>query len=188
MGKIRRFRQPSRQRGQALLHHDAAAQRDGQPAYGPCAHLHLAGHPHPLSPDEGQRRAVAARHRSRRHRDADGGRAAARSRAVGPSQARPRQIHRTRLAMEGRIRRHDHAPAPLARRLARLVARTVHDGRGPVGRGAPRLRPASSRRAALSRQAAGQLGPEAAHRGQRSRSREPRDQGLALVSEISGRG
>ncbi len=188
VGEVRRLRLSSRQPGQALLHHDAAAQCHGQPAYGPRADLHAAGHSHPLSPHEGSRRAVAAGHRSCRHRDADGGRAPARSRAIGPAQARPRQIHRARLAMEGRVRRHDHAPAPLARCLARLVARALHDGRGALRRGAPRLRPAASRRPDLSRQAAGELGPEAAHRGQRSRSREPGDQGLALVSEISDRG
>ena len=40
----------------------------------------------------------------------------------------------------------------------------------------------------LSRQAAGQLGPEAPHRDFRSRGREPRDQGLALVFPLSDRG
>ena len=34
----------------ALHHHDAAAQRDRQPAHGPRAELHASGHPDPLSP------------------------------------------------------------------------------------------------------------------------------------------
>ncbi len=69
----------------ALYHHDAAAQRHRQPAYGPCAELHPAGHPDPLSPHARARRAVAAGHRPCRHRHPDGGRAPARRREQRPA-------------------------------------------------------------------------------------------------------
>ena len=41
---------------------------------------------------------------------------------------RPREIPQTRLAMEGKTRRHHHPPAQKARLLVRLDARTVHHG------------------------------------------------------------
>ena len=65
-----------------------------------------------------------------------------------------RQIHRRDigreefiqqgLGVEGRIRRHDLQPAEAARRLLRLVARTLHHGRGPVQGRARGLRHAST--------------------------------------------
>ena len=45
---------------------------------------------------------------------------------------------RTRLAMEGRKRRRHRQPVEAARRVLRLVARTLHHGRRPVARGASR--------------------------------------------------
>ena len=45
-----------------------------------------------------------------------------------------RGVHRARLAMEGGIRRHDHAAVAPAGRLAGLAARALHHGRGPVAR------------------------------------------------------
>ena len=49
-----------------------------------------------------------------------------------------RQVHRARVAMEGGIRRHHHAPVAPAGRLARLAARTLHHGRRSVRGGARR--------------------------------------------------
>ncbi len=42
----------------------------------------------------------------------------------------PRGIPRARLGVEGRKRRHHHEPAQAPGRLGRLVARTLHHGRG----------------------------------------------------------
>ena len=47
--------------------------------------------------------------------------------------SRPRGIRRARLGVEGGVRLHDHAPDAPPRRVRRLVARALHDGRGPVG-------------------------------------------------------
>ncbi len=102
--------------------------------------------------------------------------------------ARPRGVHRAGVAVEGGVGRHHHPPAPLARRLPRLEPRALHHGRGPVGRGAQGLRRAPPGRADLPRQAARQLGPQAPYRGLRPRGREPRDQGLAVVFQLSDRG
>ena len=81
----RRVRRTAGQQRGALHHHDPAAERHRQPAYGPRADLHAAGHADPLAADAGARRAVAAGHRPCRHRHADGGGAAA-----GPGR-RPRR-------------------------------------------------------------------------------------------------
>ena len=51
-----------------------------------------------------------------------------------PAGPRPRSVRRARVGMEGAIRRHDLAPDAAARQLGRLVARSLHDGRGPVAR------------------------------------------------------
>ena len=40
----------------------------------------------------------------------------------------PREVRRDRLGLEGRVRRHDHEPATLARRHGGLGARALHDG------------------------------------------------------------
>ena len=63
-------------------------------------------------------------------------------------------------------------PDAPARRVRRLVARALHDGRRPVRRGARDVRPAARGRPHLSRQAPRQLGPEARHGGVGSRSRQ----------------
>ena len=53
--------------------------------------------------------AVAARHRPRRHRDPDGGRArSSPPRATRPARARPRGVRRRGLGVEGGIGRHHH--------------------------------------------------------------------------------
>ena len=59
-------------------------------------------------------------------------------------------IRRARLGVEGAVRRHDHAPDAPARRLGRLVARPLHDGRGPVARGHAKFR-APARRGLIYR-------------------------------------
>ena len=93
-----------------------------------------------------------------------------------------------RLAMEGRVRRADHQSAEAARRLLRLVARALHHGRGTVPRRAQGVRRSLPRRAHLQGQAPRQLGPEAAHRHLRPRSRAGRGEGSPLASALSARG
>ena len=90
--------------------------------------------------------------------------------------------------MEGGIRRPDHQSAEAARRLVRLVARALHHGRGAVPRRAQGVRRSLPRRAHLQGQAPGQLGPEAAHRHLRPRSRADRGEGSPLASALSARG
>ena len=70
----------------------------------------------------------------------------------------PRSVRRARVGVEGGVGLDDHAPDAPARRLGRLVARALHDGRRPVGRGARDVRAPVRRRPHLSRQAARQLG------------------------------
>ena len=88
---------------------------------------------------------------------------------------RPREVHRARLGMERGIRLDDHEPDAPPRRVGRLVARTLHDGRRPVRRGAPRIRRVVSRGPDLSRQAARELGSGAEDRGVRPRSQQRGD-------------
>ena len=142
----------------------------------------------PLRAHARQGRALAARHRPRRHRHPDGGRAPADGApGAGPARARPREVPREGLGLEGGVGRHHHQPAQAARRLLRLVARALHHGRGALARGAQGVRRALPRGADLQGQAAGQLGPEAAHRHLRPRSAAGRDQGPALALPLSGR-
>ena len=91
-----------------------------------------------------------------------------------PPRTGPRGLHRAGLAVEGRIRRHDHPPAAPAGRLLDWPRErfTLDEGLSaavrkvfvdPVQAGAD-----------LPRQAAGELGPEAPDRDLRSRGGEPR--------------
>ena len=150
LGRRRRVsrRAGGRARRKALHHRHSAAERHRLAAYGPRAQQHAAGHPLPLRAHARARRAVAAGHRPCRHRDADGGRAAADGAAAArPPRHGPREIPRARLGVEGRERRHHHQPAQAARRLLRLVARALHHGRGAVARGPEGVRRALPRRA-----------------------------------------
>ena len=57
------------------------------------------------------------------------------------ARARTRGVHRADVAVARPLRRRDHGPAPPARRVARLPARAVHDGRAVRQGGAQVLRP-----------------------------------------------
>ena len=170
-------------------HHDPAAERHRLPAYGSCADLHGAGHADPLPPHDGPRRAVAAGHRPRRHRHADGGGAAAR-RPRGSTGAR----WAARSSSSGSGNGRPSPAAPSRSQLRRLGASldwprerfTMDDGLSAAVREV--FVDAVSRRPDLSRPAAGQLGPETADRDFRPRGGEPRDPGFALVSPLSDRG
>ena len=84
---------------------------------------------------------------------------------AGPNPPRPgpRRVHRTGLDLEGGIRRHHHPPVAADGRLGGLDRErfTMDDGLSAAVR---RCSSACTRRADLSRPAAGQLGPGAAHR------------------------
>ena len=186
MGAGRPLRAEPRPVGRALLHHDAAAERHRRPAHGSCGQLHAAGHAGPLSPDAGPRGAVAARQRSCRHRDPDGGRAPAG--AEEPARDRPRGVHRAGLEVEGAVGRHHQPAAAPPGRVRRLVARPLHHGRGPVRRGPEGVRRPLSRRPDLQGQAAGQLGLRAADRGLGPRGRADRGRRPSLVHPLPDRG
>ena len=98
---------------------------------------------------------------------------------------RPRSIHRACLGVEGAVGRPDHPPAPPPRRQLRLGQRALHHGRGLFGRGHQGVRRALQARPALSRQAAGQLGPQVPDRDQRPGGRDPRGAGPVLAPQIS---
>jgi hypothetical protein len=88
-----------------------------------------AGHSRPPCASAGQGCLVGGRHRSCRHRHADGGRAQslARASSASSSAAKPSSS----MCGNGRASRAaDHAPAPPPRRLVRLGERALHDGRG----------------------------------------------------------
>ena len=72
----------------ALCDRHSAAQRDRRLAPGARPEQHAAGHPDPHEADAGLQRPVDARHRSRRHRHAGGGRTAAEG-GRGQDAARP---------------------------------------------------------------------------------------------------
>ena len=57
------------------------------------------------------------------------------------------RVHRARVGMEGAVGRHDHPPAQAARRIVRLVARALHDGRGTLRRRCARCSSASGKKA-----------------------------------------
>src|SRR5690606_4689062 len=88
--------------GRAVLHRDPAAERDRHVAHGACVPAHDHGRADPLASDARPERAVAARHRPRRHRDADGRRASAERGGHVAARDRPRALHRAGLAWKER--------------------------------------------------------------------------------------
>ena len=152
-----------RRRGQAprrdVRHLRAAAERDRRAAHGPRAERLDPGPADPLAPDAGLRHALAARLRPRRHRDAERRREAARRGGDLAQGARPRGVRGARLGAPRRHRQDDHGPVPQARRLARLRARALHDGRRLHRGGDALLRPPLGSRLDLPRQPDRQLVP-----------------------------
>ena len=169
---------PDRKDGAALLHRHPAAQRDGLAAHGACAEQHAAGRALPLRAHARQGRALAAGHRSRRHRDADGGRAPADGAAgAEPARAGAREVRREGVGVEGGERLGDPQPVEAPRRLVRLEPRALHHGRGSVEGRAQGVRRSLQRQAHLQGQAARQLGPEVPDRDLRPRGRAGRGEG-----------
>ncbi len=172
----------------AVLHRAAAAERHRHAAHGPRVPANADGRADPLAPDERRQHALAGGHRPCGDRHADRRRAAAQGGRRVTARARPRCVQRARMGVEGGIRRRDHAADAPARPVGRLVARAVHDGRGPVGGRAGNVRAAVRGRPDLSRQAARQLGPEARHGRVRPRSRFRGGAGEALGDPLSACG
>ncbi len=156
LGSRRLFR--TRRQRRALLHRDSAAERDGHAAHGPRAAGHHHGCPDALPPHARPPHSVAARHGSRRHRDADGGRAVARARRHVARATRPREIPRARVAVEGTLGQHDRAADAPSRCVCRLDARTLHDGPRSVASRSRGIRSALRRGPDISRQTARELG------------------------------
>ena len=95
----------------------------------------------------GQADEVDPRHRPRRDRDADAGRAPAQVRGHQPRGDRARGVRRARVALARAVRRHDHRPVQAPRRVVRLRGRALHARRGLRPRGAEGLRRRSTTRA-----------------------------------------
>ena len=178
----RRVRLRSRIERGAVHHHDPAAERHRQPAHGPRADLHPAGRADPLAAHAGPRRAVAAGHRSRRHRHSDGGGApAGRARASRPARAGARGF------VERVWQWKAESGGTITRQLRRLGASldwprerfTMDDGLSAAVREV--FVTLHKRGPDLPRPPAGELGPEAADRDLRPRGGEPGGQGHPLV-------
>ena len=85
---------------------------------------------------------------------------AARSRRRGRASATSAaRLRRVRPGVARALRRHDHEPVPAARRLARLPAHALHDGRGLLPRGHALVRPPLRARLDLPREPDRQLVP-----------------------------
>ena len=175
--------------GAALLHRHSAAQRHRLAAHGPRAQQHAAGHPVPLRAHARQGRAVAARHRSRRHRDPDGGRAP----ADGAPGAGRRDIGRDKF-LEKVWEWKAESGGTIINQLKRLGAScdwsrerfTMDEG---LSRAVLKVFvDALQRGPDLQGQATGQLGPEAADRDLRPRGAAGRGEGSSLAHQVSDRG
>ncbi len=130
---------------------------------------------------------MAARQRSRGHRDADRRRESAQGRRNVAARPRAREVRRARLGVEGGVRLDDHEPDATARHVGRLVARALHDGRGAVRSGTRHVRAAVRRQPHLPRQAPRQLGSDARHGRVGPRGRQRRGAGKALGAALSVR-
>ena len=183
---------PVRRRGAkrpaGLLDRHPAAQRHRRSAHGPRPEQHPAGHPLPLPPPVRGQRAVDARHRPRRDRHPERGRAQAGPGRHGPARPRPRALHRRGLEVARGLRQRDHQPAQAARGLLRLGARALHHGRGPLARRAQGLRGALPRWADLPGRLHHQLVPPLPHGAGRSRGRARGDRRQPLPRALPVRG
>ena len=172
--------------GQAgVLPRHPAAERDRRPAHGPHVRDGAGRHHDALATHEREERALAAGYRPCRHRHADACGASTSHRGIGPQVARPREVSRARLAMEGDVRRSDRQSAQARRSELRLVPRAIHDGSGSLAGGHRMLRAALRARPGLSRGIPGQLGPGHANRHLGPRGRVRDAEGLALASAVS---
>ena len=168
----------------AVLHRDTAAERDRQPAHGACLPGHGDGRAHPLPPHARRLHPLAAGRGPCRHRHADGGGAAARSRGPEPPRTGARGVRPAGLGVEGVLRRAYRGPVAQAGRVAGLLARLLHAGRSAQPGGTGSLRAAARRRPDLPRPEAGELGPRAANRPVRPGSRVQRGRRPPVASAL----
>ena len=116
-----------RRRARAVHDRHAAAERHGDSARRPWAQQHRAGRDHPLARMARRRGALGARHRPRRHRDAERRREAARqrrARRASISAARRSSSARAAFVDGDRRRRSSSSCAPSARRPTGRARRT----------------------------------------------------------------
>ena len=171
-----------------LLHRDPAAERDRTPARRSRPRPHAGGHADPPCPDAGLRGALGSRDGSRRHRHPGRRRTEAPRGGRRTPRPRSRGVRRAGLGLEGAVRRRDRRADQADGRLARLDARTVHDGRGPLACGARRVRAAVRGRPDLPRRAARELVPDRPHRPERLRGRARRGRRRARHLPVSALG
>ncbi len=153
-----------------LLHRHPPAERHRRAAHGPRGLRDPAGPACALEADERLQHPVAAGHRPRRHRHADGGGAQPQEeRGEEPPRPRTRGVPQASVGVEGAVRRAHRRAAQGAGRVLRLGAAALHHGRGALPGGARGLRAAARGGAHLSGPAAHQLVPPLPHRAQRPR-------------------
>ena len=158
-----------------LLHPAAAAQRHRHAAHGPRVPADAHGRAHPLPPHARLQHAWVVGHRPRRHRHADRGRApargaraerattsAARSSSSASGSGRSSRARPSRARCAASAPRVATGSAASTSRWTRSMSRAVTEVFVRLLRGRPDL----------PRQAPGQLGPGARHRGLRPRSRQ----------------
>ena len=157
-----------------LLDRHPAPQRDRRAAHGARAQGHDHGHPDPPSPDARPAHEMDPRHRPRRDRHPDPGRAGARAGGHQPRGAGARAVRAARLGVARRARRHDHRAAQAAGRLLRLRGGALHARRGLRPGGPEGVRRAVREGLHLPRPLHGQLGSGTGRRSPTWRSRPAR--------------
>ena len=172
-------------RGRELLDRDPTAERHRRAAHGARAQRLDPGHADPLRPHARQADEVDPRHRPRRDRHPDAGRAAARDRGHQPRGDRPRGVRRARLALARAVRQHDHRPVQAARRVLRLRRGALHARRVLRPRRPEGLRRAVREGPDLPRQLPRQLGSGLAVGDLGPRGRGPRGHGHPLLRRLS---
>ncbi len=190
LARARRLRGERRagRRAARLFPAHPAAERHRIAPHGARAHLDDRGRAGPLPPHARLQHALAAGHRSRRHRHPDGRRAPAQARGQEPPRPRARGVRRAGLGVEGPERRAHRAAAAGAGHQRRLAPQQVHDGSGPHPRGARGLRPALPGGADLPRHPPHPLGLRGADRPLQPRGRERAGQRRALRVRLRGGG
>ena len=130
---------------------------------------------------------MGGRHGPCGHRDPDGGRAADERAAAEAHRLHPRGICRKGLGVERGKRRHHYPAVAPSRLFDGLVERALHHGRRHERSRAQGVCRSLQRRPDLPRQAAGQLGPQAQDRDQRSRGRDAGCEGFVLALPLPAR-
>ncbi len=177
-GAVRRGRRRAPRRH--VRHLRPAAERDGRAPHGARPQRVDPGRARALAPDARLRHALAAGLRPRGDLDAERRReAAGRGRHLAAG-GRPRRVPRADVELARRDRPHDHGAVPAPRRVARLLARAVHDGRRVRRGGDDVLRPALGGRLDLPREPDRQLVPPSPDGDLRPRGRARRDGRHAL--------